>query len=300
MIETGRLFKRLLDAWHEIAGSGSVSGGVSPDLSSDGDIKRLRGQMAACLEARGGEVSARVRAAALGRTYLELDAEGRRRFLGIVAGGFGPDPAAIDDAIAALQAAEPAERPAAQDRLRRALESPRLRLMTQFNGLPEGVKFLVDLRADLNGLSDEPGLKALNDDLRDLLASWFDERPDEPQLPLYAVTSKGKIAALAFGRIKRGKSTFIGLSESEGILPGVKTISDSRYTQDINDWDALLVQWQNTLSELAIAFQAGDARVDPKSTTTCRYCDLHTFCRIYEIKSRTSYVEEVVEEGNVE
>ena len=174
MGEIDSLFQRLRDAWHDIAGSSSASGGVSPDLSSDGDIRRLRDQMAACLEARGGEVSARGRAAALGRTYLELDMVGRRRFLEILAEAFGPDPAAVDAAVAVLGSADNDTRPAAQDRLRQALEPPRMRLMTQFNALPEGVKFLVDLRSDLIAVADTPSLKSLDDDLRILLASWFD------------------------------------------------------------------------------------------------------------------------------
>ena len=174
MGEIDSLFRRLRDAWHDIAGSSSGSGGVSPDLSSDGNISRLREQMAACLEARGGEVSARGRAAALGRTYLELDLAGRRRFLETLAEAFGPEPAAVDAAVAALDTADNDTRPAAQDRLRQVLDPPRMRLMTQFNALPEGVKFLVDLRSDLIALADTPSLRSLDDELRQLLASWFD------------------------------------------------------------------------------------------------------------------------------
>jgi len=63
----------------------------------------------------------------------------------------------------------------AERQLRRALQPPRLRLLTQFNALPEGVKFLVDLRADLLALrSDDPYLQGLDNDLRELLLSWFD------------------------------------------------------------------------------------------------------------------------------
>ena len=174
MSESNSLFQRLLDAWHDIAGTASVSGGVSSDLSSDSDVSRLQEQMAACLEARGGEVSARGRAAALGHTYLELNMAGQRRFLEILAEAFGPDPAAVDAAVAALSAADSDGRPAAQDRLRQVLEPQRMRLMTQFNALPEGVKFLVDLRADLITMADTLSLTSLDDDLRQLLASWFD------------------------------------------------------------------------------------------------------------------------------
>ena len=174
MGETSSLFKRLIGAWNDIAGSVTSSTKVSPDLSSQDDAESLREQMVACLEARGGEVSARARAAALGHTYLELEPEGRQRFLRIVADEFGLDTGTIDSAIAALQTADTENRPAAQETLRQALQPPRLRLMTQFNALPEGVKFLVDLRSDLIDLADTAEMEALNDDLRTLLASWFD------------------------------------------------------------------------------------------------------------------------------
>ena len=47
------------------------------------------------------------------------------------------------------------ERAAAQADLRRALEPPRVRLLTQFTTIPNGVKFLVDLRAELLALRNE-------------------------------------------------------------------------------------------------------------------------------------------------
>ncbi len=47
--------------------------------------------------------------------------------------------------------------------------------MTQFNALPDGVKFLVDMRASLLELSaEDPALDDLEADLKALLTSWFD------------------------------------------------------------------------------------------------------------------------------
>ena len=109
--------------------------------------------MRSCLEARGGEVSARSRAATLGRTYLELDRKGRERFLKVLAEDFDVDDEVVEQQLAAVSEVEPHERSAAYSSLRRALEPGRNRLLTQFNGLPEGVKFLVDLRADLSRLT---------------------------------------------------------------------------------------------------------------------------------------------------
>ncbi|MDO8608301.1 MAG: malonyl-CoA decarboxylase [Phaeospirillum sp.] len=171
------LFASLKGLWREIAGpdeAGRISA-LSPDLG-DADMAALRARMRDCLAAKGGEVSARARAAGLGRAYLSLSAVGRRRFLGVLAGEFGPEPSAVDQAVLALTGAgDGVSRAAAERRLRAALEPPRLRLLTQFNALPEGVKFLVDLRAELMRLvADEPALAALEGDLRGLLASWFD------------------------------------------------------------------------------------------------------------------------------
>jgi len=59
----------------------------------------LREQMRDCLEARGGEVSARLRAAALGRSYLQLDPEGRAIFLQVLARDFAVKEEGVEAAI---------------------------------------------------------------------------------------------------------------------------------------------------------------------------------------------------------
>jgi len=169
--------RRLKTLWRDIAGSSRDSGVLALAANlPDEDIVRLRDQLNDCLTAKGGEVSSRVRAAALGREYLSLNPAGRKRFLALLAREFGPDRAAVDSAAAQLEvAADDKQRLAAERALRAALEPPRLRLLTQFNGLPEGVKFLVDLRAEmLNVVGDDPALAAMEGDLKGLLAAWFD------------------------------------------------------------------------------------------------------------------------------
>ncbi len=170
--------KGLAKLWRDVAGAakGGETLSFAPDLPDD-DLARLRRQMEACLEGRGGEVSARARAAALGREYLSLSPEGRQRFLGLMAGRFGPDRERVDAAVRDLLAAaddEPA-RIKAEEAMRLALEPPFTRLLTQFNALPEGVKFLVDLRAELMGMTrGDAALTALEKELKTLLAAWFD------------------------------------------------------------------------------------------------------------------------------
>ncbi|MFY9779293.1 MAG: malonyl-CoA decarboxylase [Candidatus Baltobacteraceae bacterium] len=138
-------------------------------------VARLEGEMRACLEARGGEVSARARAAQLGRDYALLDEAGREAFFRTLS-GFALGPAPPDELLAKYRsAADPRERQRLAREVRAALKAPWVRLLTQFNSLEGGVKFLVDLRADLLGMLErEPLFEALDADLREILASWFD------------------------------------------------------------------------------------------------------------------------------
>jgi malonyl-CoA decarboxylase len=172
-----RTLANLRGAWREIALSarGVLSRAPRPELSPD-DEGELRRQMLSCLDGRGGEVTARARAADLGRTYLLLDARGRERFLRLLAAEFDVDHTAIDRRCAALaEATGLTERAAAETALRDALEPPRITLLRQFNALPEGVKFLVDRRAELIDLGrHDPLLHGLEQDLKRLLANWFD------------------------------------------------------------------------------------------------------------------------------
>ena len=172
-----RTLTNLRNAWREIAESarGVLAGSPRPETSAD-DPDQLRQQMLSCLDGRGGEVTARARAADLGRTYLSLDPGGRDRFLQLLAGEFDVDRREIDRCCNALLNASGADQRAITERaLRAALEPPRITLLRQFNALPEGVKFLVDRRAELLDLGQRDALLAgLEEDLKRLLANWFD------------------------------------------------------------------------------------------------------------------------------
>lgn len=103
---------------------------------------------------------------------------------------------------------------------------------------------------------------------------WMGERPDDPQLPLYALNANEDVAAVAFAKLRTGEMRFMGFSQDQDALPGV---------QRAKDWTALLAGWKQEIEFLGASFAAGDARVDPKQKlTTCRYCDLQTLCRVYE------------------
>lgn len=137
---------------------------------------QIRDLLKECAVGLGGEVSARQRAARLAETYLGLSDAGRAAFLRIIATEFGPDPQAVAQAHAKYQAALGSDDQwAAETALRSALRSARLRILTQFNAIPQGVKFLVDLRADmLRYLDQEPLLRSLDRELENRLGAWFD------------------------------------------------------------------------------------------------------------------------------
>ena len=171
-----RTIGRLRAAWRDIAGpSKAPTTPTGPELTDD-DTEHVRERLRACLDGRGGEVAARARAAELGRTYLGLNAEGRKSFLRLLADEFDVDHAAVAKAAGGfLEASSHRDKEAAEEALRTALEAPRRRLLTQFNALPEGVKFLVDMRAELMALArGDRALAGLERDLRALLRSWFD------------------------------------------------------------------------------------------------------------------------------
>ena len=104
--------------------------------------------------------------------------------------------------------------------------------------------------------------------------AWQGDRPDDPQMPLYAVNAAEDITAVAFARIKKGDMRMMGFSRDDKVLPKVKIY---------HDWKFLLQEWKEEVDDLGREFAAGEATVDPKQRQqTCRYCDLAPLCRVHE------------------
>ena len=166
-----RTLERLRIAFVDTArGAREVVGApLRPDLPDD-DVPRLKSRIDACLAAKGGETARRGRAADLGQAYLSLSPAGRKKFLLTLAHDYGLPREA---AMAAVERWRASKEPARA--LRRALEPPAVRLLREFLGVPQGVKFVVDLRAELLALGkSDAAARALSEDLRPLLGAWFD------------------------------------------------------------------------------------------------------------------------------
>jgi malonyl-CoA decarboxylase len=108
--------------------------------------------------------------------YLRLDVDGRRRFLETLAERFGSDADALDRAVDRIRASRTSsERARAERALRRAVVPRYAAWLHVITGLPHGVGFLVELRADLLALrSDDPALGMLDDELTGHLSTLFD------------------------------------------------------------------------------------------------------------------------------
>ena len=176
---TSKIFDKTLfnlrTVWQQINILNSDHPKLKPDLP-DADIILLKQQMHDCLKGKGGNVSARARAAKLGEAYLSLNDTGRLRFLNLLAQDFGVDNERIKELANQVLSPETEHFGKLHQQMRNALRPAGLELLMQFNSLPSGVKFLVDMRADLIrlGSTDDACLKELDKSLKDLLKSWFD------------------------------------------------------------------------------------------------------------------------------
>ena len=125
---------------------------------------------------------------------------------------------------------------------------------------------------------------------------WLGERPDDCQLPLYALAAdESDVRAVAFAKLKVGKLGFAGLSREPGLLPDVTTVDKQRTRVKVASWEALVAGWREQTARLGEDFAAGAANVEPKRMlATCERCDLKPLCRVHE---RIGTLDEGDEEG---
>ncbi|MSO53617.1 MAG: malonyl-CoA decarboxylase [Rhodospirillales bacterium] len=172
-----RTLANLRVGWRRAAGAefDAQAARLRPDLP-DEDRTWLREAMRICLESGGGEVATRAKDAALGHVYLALDHVGRCRFLKVLVEDFDVNNELVYRAMERVRNANGnGDRADAERALRAALVAPRAKLLARFHALPEGVKFVVDLRAEIIALARiDPSLSPLVEDLKSLLGPWFD------------------------------------------------------------------------------------------------------------------------------
>lgn len=169
-----RAFKRIVPGGDAARLSAEQLSSIGADLP-DADREIVRKWIDNCLAGAGGPVAARSQAVTLGRAYLQLSDTGRIRFLELLSVDYGIDESAVEQAIQAWHDTAAEDREMAAQRLRGALEPAHTTLLRQFNSVPTGVKFLVDMREELLTFAKtNTALAPLETDLRQLLATWYD------------------------------------------------------------------------------------------------------------------------------
>jgi probable DNA repair protein len=107
---------------------------------------------------------------------------------------------------------------------------------------------------------------------------WWGERPEDPQIPLYAQVLMQAPGALAYALLSAEGCRFAGVTSTPAAIQGLSTA---------RDWPAQLAQWREVIERLASEFVAGRAAVDPLPLA-CSTCHLHALCRIDELKARVA------------
>jgi len=140
-------------------------------------LRRALEDLQAIVDRRVSEVEAGRRAHAVAQWYRGLETAERRDVWLLMCEQFAPDAARLKTAREQYEAAEPGtpEHGQAEVRLRRAMLSPRARLLQRFAIDAEGMRFLIDLRAELlRELRSDRRLLALDAELEQLFSTWFD------------------------------------------------------------------------------------------------------------------------------
>ena len=137
-------------------------------------VARVRRIFGECASAIGGEASARSRVATLATIFRGLDDEGKRTFLALLATYVNGDEKSAAPLVQEYMRSDGVSHQLAALRLREALAGTSLRILRQFNLLEDGVKFLVDLRADAIRLKPgSPELQVIDEELLSLFRDWF-------------------------------------------------------------------------------------------------------------------------------
>ncbi len=140
------------------------------------ELRRILAELQSVVDSRVSEVEAGRRASEVAQWYAQASEAQRIDCMLLMSEKFAHDPAVVQAARAEYEAAQgEAEQGDAEIRLRQALYSPRTRLLQRFAGFDQGMRFLVDMRAQLLPLlRGYKRLVALDAELESLFCSWFD------------------------------------------------------------------------------------------------------------------------------
>lgn len=138
-------------------------------------LRRTLSELRAIVDPSVSEVEGGKRARSVAQWYSKALPEQRQDCWLLMSEQFAPDASKVKAAREQYEAAlgSPDEG-VAEIRMRKALLSPRTRLLQRFAVFPEGMRFLVDLRQELLPALKNKRLLALEAELENLFTTWFD------------------------------------------------------------------------------------------------------------------------------
>ncbi len=145
--------------------------GLSPRL-----LRHMLEELRAVVDTRISEVEGGLRASQLAAWYNAAPAAHRRDMWLLMSEQFVADPKVVQQAQARFAAAVGTPDEAAAEVIyRRSTVSPRRRLLQRFSAFAHGIRFLVDVRADLlPSLRTDKRLQALDVEMEYMFSTWFD------------------------------------------------------------------------------------------------------------------------------
>jgi ATP-dependent helicase/nuclease subunit B len=106
-------------------------------------------------------------------------------------------------------------------------------------------------------------------------ADWRGERPDNPQLPVYALLSPDALVAVAYAKVNAAESGFVAESERREIFPRIRQSE----LEGMTSFPELIRVWSRRIERIAAEFAAGRAEVAP-TIKACKSCKLQGLCRV--------------------
>jgi malonyl-CoA decarboxylase len=139
-------------------------------------LRRTLSELRAIVDPSVSEVEGGKRARRVAQWYSQAPPDQREDCWLLMSEQFAPDASKVRAAREHYEAAMGTpDEGVAEIRMRKALVSPRTRLLQRFAVFPEGMRFLVDLRQELMpALKTNKRLLALEAELENLFTTWFD------------------------------------------------------------------------------------------------------------------------------
>jgi ATP-dependent helicase/nuclease subunit B len=128
-------------------------------------------------------------------------------------------------------------------------------------------------------------------------ADWYGERPSHPQLLAYLAALGDDVTGMATVNVTAREVRFDGIANVGELLPKVKGVEADFGTDPGDAWPKWRQEWRSRIEQLAAAFVAGRAAVDPKPGA-CDYCHVASICRISDRVAPTEGAETSVGAGD--